>query len=281
MRLLRFGPKGQERPGILDADGRVRDLAGRAPDFAGAGVSFEALEAIRAIDPASLPVVAEPGRIGPCLGAVPNFIAIGLNYARHAAEAKMDVPSEPVVFSKVTSCLSGPYDPIIIPRGSQKTDWEVELGVVIGRTASYVDEAEALACVAGYCTVNDVSERAFQIERGGQWVKGKSAPTFGPVGPWLVTADEVADPQALRLSLSLNGQTMQDSDTADMIFPVAKIVSYLSEMMELRPGDLICTGTPAGVGMGMKPPRYLRPGDVLELEVEGLGRQHQQARAAE
>jgi len=281
MKLLRFGPKGQEKPGILDVNGQVRDLSGRVPDFAGDGVSLEALAAIRAIDPASLPVVAEPGRIGACLARVPNFIAIGLNYARHAAESGMDVPTEPVVFSKVTSCLSGPYDPVVIPRGSEETDWEVELGVVIGRTASYVDEAAALDHVAGYCTVNDVSERGFQLDRGGQWVKGKSAPTFGPVGPWLVSADEVVDPQALRLSLSLNGATMQDSDTSDMIFSVAKIVSYLSQMMELQPGDLICTGTPAGVGMGLKPPRYLKPGDVMELEVDGLGHQRQEARAAD
>ena len=281
MKLLRFGPKGQEKPGLLDTDGIVRDLSGQVGDFARAGVSLEALAAIRAIDPASLPAVAEPGRIGACLAEVPNFIAIGLNYAKHAAESGMAVPTEPVVFSKATSCLSGPYDPVTIPRGSKKTDWEVELGVVIGRTALYVDEAEALDYVAGYCTVNDVSERAFQIERGGQWVKGKSAPSFGPIGPWLVTADEVADPQRLHLSLSLNGTTMQDSDTSDMIFPVARIVSYLSQFMELRPGDLICTGTPAGVGMGLKPQRFLAPGDVMELEVEGLGRQRQQTRAAE
>lgn len=281
MKLLRFGPAGQEKPGMIDADGQVRDLTGKVPDFSGDGVSLEALAAIRAIDPESLPVVAEPGRIGACLASVPNFIAIGLNYAKHAAESGMDVPAEPVMFNKVSSCVSGPNDPVIIPRGAQKTDWEVELGVVIGRTALYVSEDQALDYVAGYCTVNDVSERAFQIERNGQWVKGKSAPTFGPIGPWLVSADEVPDPQALRLTLSLNGEVMQDSDTSDMIFPVAKIVSYLSQFMELRPGDLICTGTPAGVGMGLKPPRYLKPGDVMELEVEGLGRQRQEARAAE
>lgn len=281
MKLLRFGPVGQEKPGLLDANGNVRDLSGKVADFAGEGVSLDALAAIREIDPASLPLVAEPGRVGACLASVPNFIAIGLNYARHAAESGMDVPTEPVVFSKATSCLSGPYDPVTIPRGSQKTDWEVELGVVIGRTALYVSEDEALDYVAGYCTVNDVSERAFQIERGGQWVKGKSAPTFGPIGPWLVSADEVRDPQALKLSLSLNGEVQQASDTSDMIFPVAKIVSYLSQFMELRPGDLICTGTPAGVGMGQKPQRFLKPGDVMELEVEGLGSQRQQVRAAE
>lgn len=281
MKLLRFGPKGQEKPGILDAEGQVRDLSGRVSDFAGEGVSVTSLAMIRDIDPNSLPLVSEPGRIGSCLASVPNFIAIGLNYAKHAAESGMDVPAEPVVFSKATSCLSGPFDPVTIPRGSEKTDWEVELGVVIGRTALYVSEDEALDHVAGYCTVNDVSERAFQIERGGQWVKGKSAPTFGPIGPWFVSADEVPDPQALRLSLSLNGTVMQDSDTSDMIFGVRKIVSYLSQFMELRPGDLICTGTPAGVGMGLKPQRYLKPGDVIELEVEGLGAQRQEVRAAD
>jgi len=281
MKLLRFGPAGQEKPGILDADGNVRDLSGKVADFAGAGVSLDALEAIRAIDINSLPVVSNPGRIGACLADVPNFYCVGLNYAKHAAETGMDAPSEPILFSKASTALSGPNDDVIIPRGSQKADWEVELGVVIGKTASYVSQADAMDYVAGYCTVNDVSERGFQIERGGQWIKGKSAPTFGPAGPWLVTADEVADPQNLKLSLSLNGETLQDSNTSDMIFSVAEIVAYMSNFMELRAGDIIATGTPSGVGMGLKPQRFLRPGDVMELQVEGLGSQRQGVVAAE
>ncbi|MDQ2088873.1 fumarylacetoacetate hydrolase family protein [Marimonas arenosa] len=278
MKLLRYGPAGQEQPGILDGEGRVRALSG--PDFAGRGVSLERLDSLRDIDIASLPVVDAPGRIGPCVGTVPNFFCIGLNYAKHAAESGMDVPKEPIIFSKASSALSGPDDPVIIPRGSQKSDWEVELGVVIGREALYVSEAEALDCVAGYCTINDVSEREFQIEKGGQWIKGKSAPSFGPTGPWLVTADEVGDPQTLRLWLSLNGDVVQDSNTDDMIFSVAEIVSYMSRFMKLQPGDVIATGTPSGVGMGMSPQRFLRPGDVMELEVEGLGKQRQEAVAA-
>lgn len=279
MKLLRYGPEGRERPGVLDADGRVRALSG--PDFEGKGVSLERLDSLRGMDIDNLPLVEDPGRIGACLASVPNFFCIGLNYAKHAAEAGMAVPSEPILFSKASSALSGPYDPVVIPRGSQKSDWEVELGVVIGREALYVSEAEALEHVSGYCVVNDVSERSFQIEKGGQWIKGKSAPGFGPTGPWLVTADEVADPQALRLSLSLNGEVMQDSNTDDMIFGVAEIVSYMSRFMKLQPGDVIATGTPSGVGMGMKPPRFLCPGDVMELEVEGLGRQRQEAVAAD
>jgi len=281
MKLLRYGPVGAEKPGMLDADGAVRDLSAHVTDFEGAAVSLEALEALKAIDPASLPLVAEPGRIGACLARVPNFFCIGLNYAKHAEETGATPPAEPILFSKATSALSGPYDPVVIPRKSQKGDWEVELGVVIGKTASYVSEADALSYVAGYCVINDVSEREFQIERGGQWMKGKSAPTFGPTGPYLVTADEVADPQALTLSLSLNGETVQDSDTSDMIFGVAEIISYMSQFMELQPGDIIATGTPSGVGMGMSPQRFLRPGDVMELTVEGLGTQRQEAVAAE
>ena len=280
MKLLRFGARGQERPGLLDSAGRVRDLSGHAAEFAGAGVALEALEAIRKIDPESLPLVEQPGRIGSPLAWVPNFFCIGLNYAKHAEEAGMAKPTEPIIFSKASSALSGPDDPVIIPRGAQKGDWEAELGVVIGKPALYVSEAEALGHVAGYCVINDVSERSFQIERGGQWIKGKSAPSFGPVGPWLVTPDEVPDPQALRLSLTLNGEVMQSSSTADMIFGVAEIISHMSQFMELRPGDVIATGTPEGVGMGMKPPRFLKPGDVMELEVEGLGRQRQVAEAA-
>ncbi|MFW2542206.1 fumarylacetoacetate hydrolase family protein [Primorskyibacter sp. 2E107] len=281
MKLLRFGPKGQEKPGILDADGKVRDLSGQVPDFAGQGVSLEALDAVRAIDVNSLPVVEEPGRIGSCLASVPNFFCVGLNYALHAKESGMDAPAEPILFSKATSALSGPFDDVVIPRKSTKGDWEVELGVVIGKSASYVSEEDALDYVAGYCTINDVSEREFQIERLGQWIKGKSAPTFGPTGPYLVTADEVGDPQNLRVSLDLNGETVQDSNTSDMIFSVREIVSYMSQFMELQPGDIIATGTPSGVGMGMKPQRFLKPGDVMEIEVHGLGRQRQTAVAAD
>ncbi len=280
MKLLRFGPQGQEKPGILDTSGAVRDLSGKTPDFSGDAVSLDALDAIRAIDVDSLPVVENPGRIGSCLASVPNFFCVGLNYAKHAEETGADKPAEPILFSKASSSLSGPFDEVHIPRTSKKTDWEVELGVVIGRETLYVSEADALSHVAGYCTINDVSERAFQAERGGQWIKGKSAPTFGPTGPWLVTADEVPDPQALRLWLSLNGEVVQDSDTSDMIFSVAEIVSYMSQFMKLMPGDIIATGTPSGVGLGMNPQRFLNPGDVMELEVEGLGKQRQVAVAA-
>jgi len=280
MKLLRYGPQGQEKPAILDADGQVRDLSGHVADFAGAAVSLEALDPIRKIDISTLPVVANPGRIGACLASVPNFYCIGLNYAKHAAETGAEPPKEPIIFSKATSSLSGPFDPVVIPRNSVKADWEVELGVVIGREALYVSEADALSYVAGYCTINDVSEREFQIEKGGQWIKGKSAPTFGPTGPYLVTADEVGDPQKLGLTLSLNGEVVQDSNTDDMIFGVAKIISYMSQFMKLVPGDIIATGTPSGVGMGMKPQRFLKPGDVMEIEVKGLGAQKQTAEAA-
>ncbi len=280
MKLLRVGPEGREKPAILDAEGKIRDLSGRVPDFAGASVSLSALDAIRAIDLSSLPVIDAPERVGACLASVPNFFCIGLNYAKHAAETGATPPAEPIIFNKTTSCLSGPNDPVIIPRKSVKTDWEVELGVIIGRETLYVSEEDALDYVAGYCTINDVSEREFQIERGGQWTKGKSAPTFGPIGPYFVTADEVPDPQAMRLTLSLNGKVVQDSDTSDMIFTVRQIVSYMSQFMKLMPGDIIATGTPSGVGMGMKPQRFLQPGDVMELEVEGLGKQRQTAVAA-
>ncbi|WP_340252263.1 fumarylacetoacetate hydrolase family protein [Roseobacter sp. HKCC-CH-9208] len=280
MKLLRYGPQGQEKPAILDAEGQVRDLSGHVADFAGAAVSLEALDTIRKIDISTLPVVANPGRIGACLASVPNFYCIGLNYAKHAAETGAEPPKEPIIFSKATSSLSGPFDPVVIPRNSVKADWEVELGVVIGREALYVSEADALSYVAGYCTINDVSEREFQIEKGGQWIKGKSAPTFGPTGPYLVTADEVGDPQKLGLTLSLNGEVVQDSNTDDMIFGVAKIISYMSQFMKLVPGDIIATGTPSGVGMGMKPQRFLKPGDMMEIEVKGLGAQKQTAEAA-
>jgi len=237
------------------------------------------LDAVRKIDVNSLPVVENPGRIGSCLATVPNFFCVGLNYAKHAEETGAEPPKEPIIFSKASSALSGPFDPVIIPKGSEKSDWEVELGVVIGKTCSYVSEADALDYVAGYCTINDMSERSFQIERGGQWIKGKSAPTFGPVGPYLVTADEVADPQNLNVSLKLNGETVQDSNTNDMIFTVAQIISHMSQFMELQAGDIIATGTPSGVGMGMKPQRFLKPGDTMEITVEGLGTQKQVTQA--
>ncbi|MDU8909823.1 fumarylacetoacetate hydrolase family protein [Aestuariicoccus sp. MJ-SS9] len=281
MKLLRYGAVGAEKPGMLDADGNVRDLSAHVTDFAGDSVSIAALDALRGIDPASLPLVENPGRIGSPLASVPNFFCVGLNYAKHAAETGAEPPKEPILFSKATSALSGPNDPVIIPRKSVKSDWEVELGIVIGAETLYVSEADALNHVAGYCIINDVSEREFQIERGGTWMKGKGAPTFGPTGPWLVTADEVPDPQKLDLSLSLNGEVVQSSNTDDMIFSVVEIVSYMSQFMKLVPGDIIATGTPSGVGMGMKPQRFLRPGDVMELEIEGLGKQRQEAVAAE
>lgn len=279
MKLLRYGNKGAEKPGILDADGNVRDLSAHVGDFAGATVSHKSLDALRSIDIATLPRVENPRRIGACLASVPNFFCVGLNYAKHAEETGATPPKEPILFSKATSALSGPFDPVIIPKGSVKTDWEVELGVIIGKTCSYVSVEDALSYVAGYCTINDVSEREFQIERGGQWIKGKSAPTFGPIGPYLVTADEVADPQNLRVTLKLNGETVQDSNTNDMIFTVAEIISHMSQFMQLEPGDIIATGTPSGVGMGMKPQRFLKPGDTMEIEVEGLGTQFQEAQA--
>lgn len=280
MKLLQYGPKGQEKPGLLDANGTVRDLSGTGAVLAGEGVSLEALEKLRAIDPATLPAVADPGRIGACLADVPNFYCIGLNYAKHAQEAGMALPDRPIIFNKASSCLSGPNDPVIIPKGSQKTDWEVELGIVIGKLASNVSEDDALNYVAGYCLVNDMSEREWQLEHGAQWVNGKSAPSFGPTGPYLVTADEVDDVQNLDLSLSLNGEQLQNSNTSDMVFSVAQIVSAMSQYMALRPGDLIATGTPSGVGMGLTPPRYLQPGDVLELQLEGMGTQRYEAVAA-
>lgn len=273
MKLLRFGPKGQEKPGCLDGQGNLRDLSGVTADFGGDTVSRDALARLAQLDPETLPLVAQPVRIGAPLAYVPNFYCIGLNYAAHAAETGAEKPKEPLVFSKATSSLAGPQDPIIIPKGAERTDWEVELGIIIGKRTLYVDEADALDHVAGYCAVNDVSERDFQKNRGGQWIKGKSAPGFGKIGPWLVTADDVPDPQALRLQLSVNGAQRQDSTTADMIFTVAQIVSYMSRFMELVPGDIIATGTPSGVAAGMSPPQFLRIGDVVSLSVEGLGAQ--------
>lgn len=273
MKLLRVGPVGQEKPACLDATGVIRDLTGVATDFEGEGVSLDALEALKGVDLTALPAVEGNSRIGAAVARVETFYAIGLNYAQHAAEAGMEPPKEPILFNKSASCLAGPNDPLTLPKGSEKSDWEVELGVVIGKRAQNVSVEEALSYVAGYCVINDVSERAYQIERGGQWTKGKSAPGFGPVGPYLVTADEVPDPQALGLRLSLNGEMVQDNFTSDMIFSVAEIISHMSEFMALVPGDVIATGTPEGVGMGMKPQRFLRVGDVMELEIDGLGRQ--------
>lgn len=270
MRFVRYGDAGAEKPGVLDASGQLRDLSGVVPDLAG-----DVLANLPNVDPETLPLVAGNPRFGPPVAGVGKFIGIGLNYSDHAAEAGMEPPSEPIVFMKASSAISGPHDPVCLPRGSQKSDWEVELGVVIGKTAKYVEEADALSHVAGYCIVNDVSERHFQIERKGQWTKGKCCDTFGPIGPWLVTPDDVPDPQALGLSLDLNGTRMQTGTTAAMIFSVAHVIAYLSQMMSLQPGDIIATGTPPGVGMGQKPPRFLREGDEMSLEVTGLGQQKQ------
>jgi 2-keto-4-pentenoate hydratase/2-oxohepta-3-ene-1,7-dioic acid hydratase in catechol pathway len=279
MKFVRYGAFGTEKPGLLDASGNIRDLSGHVPDLAGAAIDPDALAKLSTVDPASLPLVSSDERLGPCVGGTGKFICIGLNYSDHAAETGATVPPEPIIFMKATSAIAGPNDDLLIPRGSEKTDWEVELGIVIGRTAKYISEAEALDYVAGYCTIHDVSERAFQTERSGQWTKGKSCDTFGPTGPWLVTKDEVADPQDLRLWLKVNGETMQDGTTKTMVYGAAYLVSYLSQFMSLQPGDIISTGTPPGVGMGMKPPRYLKPGDVIELGIDGLGTQRQTARA--
>ena len=273
MKLLRVGPVGQEKPACLDATGVIRDLTGVTADFEGEGVSLDAFEALKGVDLTALPAVEGKPRIGAAVARVETFYAIGLNYAQHAAEAGMEPPKEPILFNKSASCLAGPNDALTLPKGSEKSDWEVELGVVIGKRAQNVRVEEALSYVAGYCVINDVSERAYQIERGGQWTKGKSAPGFGPVGPYLVTADEVPDPQALGLRLSLNGEMVQNNFTSDMIFSVAEIIAHMSEFMALVPGDVIATGTPEGVGMGMKPQRFLRVGDVMELEIDGLGGQ--------
>lgn len=273
MRFVRYGEKGAEKPGMLDAQGRIRDLSGVIPDLAGA-----VLADLPRIDPETLPLVPGNPRLGPPVGQVGKFIGIGLNYADHAAEAGMQPPAMPIVFMKATSSICGPNDPVYLPRNAQKGDWEVELGVVIGKTAKYVSVEQALDHVAGYCVVNDVSERAFQMELVGQWTKGKSADTFGPIGPWLVTPDEAGDPQTLDLSLDLNGARVQTGNTGTMIFTVAQIIAHLSGLMSLQPGDVIATGTPPGVGMGMKPPRYLTEGDVMELRIAGLGEQRQEVR---
>jgi 2-keto-4-pentenoate hydratase/2-oxohepta-3-ene-1,7-dioic acid hydratase in catechol pathway len=284
MKLLRYGPPGQERPGLLDDQGRVRDLSALVGDIAGDVLTPAGLERLRGIDPGTLPQVEgtpqQDLRVGPCVGRVGKFICIGLNYADHAAESGLPVPTEPVVFAKWTSAICGPDDDVKIPRGSVKTDWEVELGVVIGQGGAYIDEADAMKHVAGYCVVNDVSEREWQLERGTQWDKGKGCDTFGPIGPWLVTADEVADPQQLDLWLEVDGRRYQNGNTRTMVFTVAQIVSYLSKFMSLQPGDIISTGTPPGVGLGQKPPVYLKPGQTMKLGIQGLGQQTQKTVAA-
>ena len=273
MKLLRYGPPGQEKPGLLDVSGRIRDLSAHIADLGGAALTD--LDRLKSIDPESLPLVPGNPRLGPCVGGIGKFICIGLNYADHAAEAGLKVPPEPIIFLKATSAISGPDDPILIPRGSEKTDWEVELAIVIGKPGKFIAEAQALSHIAGYCVANDVSERSFQTERSGQWTKGKSCDSFGPIGPWLVTADEVPDPQNLPMWLKVNGETMQNGSTATMVYGAVFLVSYLSQFFTLLPGDVISTGTPPGVGMGFKPPRYLKPGDVVELGIDGLGSQRQ------
>ncbi|MFX0541428.1 fumarylacetoacetate hydrolase family protein [Roseovarius sp. S4756] len=273
MKFVRYGEAGAERPGVLDSAGELRDLSGVVEDIAG-----DVLAALPQVDVDTLPQVAGAPRLGPPVGGVGKLIGIGLNYYDHAAEVGLEPPKEPIVFMKATSSITGPNDPVYMPRGSEKSDWEVELGIVIGRRAKYVSEEGALGHVAGYTIVNDVSERAFQAERGGQWTKGKSCDSFGPIGPWLVTPEELGDVQALDMVLDLNGEPAQRGSTASMIFGVAGVISYLSQMMTLHPGDIIATGTPPGVGMGMKPPRYLREGDVMTLSIAGLGAQRQEVR---
>ena len=275
MKLLRYGAHGAEKPGMVDANGIIRDLSGHIQDFVGEGLSDAAFSKLRVLDPSSLPLVEASNRIGACVGSVGKFICVGLNYADHAAESGMVLPEEPVIFFKATSSIMGPNDDVEIPRNSVKTDWEVELGVVIGKKAKYVEKADALDYVAGYCVVNDLSERDFQLHRSGQWVKGKSADTFGPIGPWLVTRDDVPNPQNLAMCLEVNGHRYQDGSTKTMHFDVATIVSHLSQFMSLQPGDVISTGTPPGVGMGQNPETYLKSGDIMVLEIEGLGRQCQ------
>ncbi|KTS73118.1 ureidoglycolate lyase [Pseudomonas oryzihabitans] len=276
MKLLRYGEKGQEKPGLLDQQGILRDLSAHIPDITGSTLGADTLASLARLDPASLPRVEGEPRIGPCVGGVGKFICIGLNYADHAAEAGMAIPSEPIIFNKWTSAICGPNDAVEIPRGSQKTDWEVELGVVIGKGGRYIDEANALDHVAGYCVINDVSEREWQLERGGTWDKGKGFDTFGPLGPWLVTRDEVADPHALDLWLEVDGQRYQDGNTRTLIFKIPHLIAYLSHCMSLQPGDVISTGTPPGVGMGIKPtPVFLKPGQTMRLGITGLGEQSQ------
>ena len=274
MKLLRYGPTGQEKPGILDRSGQIRDLSGVVRDIDGAALAPASLTRLRGIDPATLPLVSGTPRLGPCVGNVPKIVAIGLNYRLHAQEAGMPIPTEPIFFMKATTSICGPNDDVIIPKGSQKTDYEVELGIVIGTRASYVDIKDAKKHIAGYCVVNDVSEREYQMERGGQWTKGKSCDTFCPIGPWLVTADEAGEAGKLQVSTEVNGERRQNSNTADLIFGIEHIVSYVSQFMTLMPGDVIPTGTPSGVAMGFKPPRFLKAGDRMRVAVEGLGEQN-------
>lgn len=275
MKLVRVGAPGQERPGLIDGEGRIRDLSGVIDDVAGEHITNAGLDKLRALDVSTLPLLEDELRYGAAVGQIGKFICVGLNYADHAAESGMDVPKMPILFMKATTAVTGPNDTVIIPRGSVKSDWEVELGVVIGDVARDVTVDEALNHVAGYAVINDLSEREFQLEHGGQWVKGKSADTFGPIGPWLVTRDEIADPQNLSMWLEVNGHRYQNGSTRTMVFGVAELVSHISRYMTLMPGDVISTGTPPGVGLGQKPPVYLKPGDVMELEIEGLGRQRQ------
>ena len=275
MKLLRFGDAGKERPGILDEYGDIRDLSQYIMDFDGQGISAENLEKISEIDLSSLPKVQGNPRIGPCVTGTGKYVCIGLNYSDHAAEAGMEVPAEPIIFMKASSAICGPNDDIVIPRGAEKVDWEVELGLIIGKQAKYVSEDEALDYLSGYCVLNDVSEREYQLHRSGQWTKGKSCDTFGPVGPWLVTTDEIPDPQNLNLWLDVNGERMQTGSTNTMVFNVAFIISYLSKFMTLHPGDIIATGTPPGIGNGFKPPRFVKAGDEIQLGIEGQGQQQQ------
>ena len=275
MKLVRFGPRGREKPGIIDAKGRIRDLSKVVGDLAGEGLSPKSLAKIRKAPIDKLPLVKGTPRLGPCVGSVGNFIAIGLNYSDHAAEAGMAIPKEPIIFNKVTTCICGPNDDTMIPKGSSKLDWEVELGIVIGQHARYLTKDKALDVVAGYCLANDVSERVFQIERAGQWIKGKSSETFGPLGPWLVTKDEIKDPQGLNMWLDVNGEKRQRGNTKTMIFGCEHLVWYCSQFIVLEPGDIIITGTPPGVGLGMKPPQFLKAGDVVTLGIDGLGEQRQ------
>jgi 2-keto-4-pentenoate hydratase/2-oxohepta-3-ene-1,7-dioic acid hydratase in catechol pathway len=275
MKLIRFGNVGQEKPGLIDKDGKIRDLSKHIGDFNPAFFAENGIEKIHSLDIAMLPVVEGNPRIGACISRPGNFIAVGLNYVQHAIETNAPIPEEPILFNKAPSCISGPNDRVLLPLKSTKADWEVEIALVIGKRAHNVSEQDALGYVAGYCVCNDVSERAFQLEQGGQWVKGKMAPTFGPLGPWLVTSDEIEDVQNLPLWLELNGKRIQNSSTSDMIFPISRLVSYISEFVMLEPGDVITTGTPPGVGLGMKPEKYLKPGDVMRLGVEGLGVQEQ------
>jgi 2-keto-4-pentenoate hydratase/2-oxohepta-3-ene-1,7-dioic acid hydratase in catechol pathway len=281
MKLVRFGKAGAEKPGIIDADGIVRDLSAHVTDFAGAALNPRNLAKLKKIDPKSLPAVRKGTRLGSCVARPGNFIAVGLNFADHAAETGAAIPAEPILFNKAPNCVQGPDDTIVIPKGSKKTDWEVELAVVIGRTALHVEEKDALGYIAGYCICNDISEREFQAERGGQWMKGKSAPTFGPIGPWLVTPDEIKDPQDLAMWLELNGKKVQNGSSKTMIFGVAHLIAYISRFMQLDPGDVITTGTPPGVGLGMKPPKFLKAGDTMRVGIAGLGEQTQKVVAFE